>query len=202
VRTLSDETTTMFACLTAPPAPFVPEPLQGTPMVAIALCHAGPVEQGEALVRPLRSFAPPAIDLLGPMPYTALQGMFDESVPWGIQSYWKTEYLGDLTDGAVRRVDEASTAFGHRDAPFILNVIGLWTDPTEIGRQIGWARGSAQAMQPYATGAVYLNFLGDEGEARVKAAYGEGKYERLVDLKEAYDPGNRFRFNQNIRPRG
>ena len=228
VKTLPDETTTMAVCLSAPPAPFVPEPLRGTPMVGIGVCHAGAAEQGETLVRPLRTFATPAIDLLGPMPYTALQGMFDESVPAGISSYWKTEYLGDLTDGAigtlvdtcarlpglhsqvhvhhvegaVKRVEDGATAFGHRDTPFILNVIGLWTDAAETDRQIAWARTAAQAMQPHVTGAVYLNFLGDEGEKRVRAAYGERKYARLVELKERYDPQNRFRLNQNIRPRG
>jgi FAD/FMN-containing dehydrogenase len=93
-----------------------------------------------------------------------------------------------------------STAFGHRDAPFIVNAISLWQDPAVEERQIGWARATSTALQPYATGAAYLNFLGDEGDARIRAAYGEQKYARLAQLKQRYDPGNLFRLNQNIRP--
>lgn len=226
VRILPDELTTMFAFLTAPPAPFIPQPMQGTPMVGVVLCYAGPPEQGQAEIQPLRDFAPPAVDLAGPMPYTALQGMLDATAPKGILAYWKTEYLKELGDraidvlveeagkmgapwaqvhihhfeGAVRRVSAEATAFGYRDAPFILNIVGLWKEATETGRHIAWAREFFQAVQPYSTGNPYLNFLGDEGEGRVKAAYGGKKYARLVELKNKYDPANLFRLNQNIRP--
>jgi len=226
VRTLPDELTTMLAFLTAPPAPFIPQHLQGTPMVAVALCYVGPLEEGEAVTKPLRDFAPSAVDLVGPLPYTALQGMFDAGAPKGILSYWKTEHLRGLDDGAldalvehvakmgapfaqvhihhvegaVSRVSADATAFGHRDAPFILNVVGMWMDATETSTHIAWAREFSQAVQPFSTGAPYLNFLGDEGEARIRAAYGEARYARLVELKNAYDPNNLFRLNQNIRP--
>ncbi len=226
VRSLPDELTTMIAFLTAPPAPFIPQHLQGTPMIAVAMCYTGAVEQAESLVKPLRDFAPASVDLLGSVPYTALQGMFDAGAPKGILSYWKTEYMRSLDDnainalvehagkmsapfsqvhihhveGAVSRVDGDSTAFGHRDEPFILNIVGMWMDSGETERNVAWARSFAQAVHPYSTGNVYLNFLGRESEERIRAAYGERKYARLLELKKLYDPNNLFRLNQNIKP--
>lgn len=226
VQTMPDELTTMVTFLTAPPEQFIPQHLHGTPMIAVALCYAGPAEQGEAAVTPLRDFATPDVDAVGPMPYVALQGMFDAGAPKGILSYWKTEYLQELGDqvvetlmaqsgrmgapfaqvhihhlgGAISRVNDDSTAFGHRDAPFILNIIGMCEQPAEVDAQIAWVRAFAQAVQPFGTGAQYVNFLADEGEAQVKAAYGEEKYTRLAEVKRQYDPTNLFRLNQNILP--
>jgi FAD/FMN-containing dehydrogenase len=226
VRSLPDELTTMVAFLTGPPAPFIPQHLQGTPMIAVAMCYTGEVGQAESLVKPLRDFAPASVDLLGSVPYTALQGMFDAGAPKGILSYWKTEYIRSLDDnainvlvehagkmsapfsqvhihhveGAVSRVDDDSTAFGHRDEPFILNIVGMWMDSGETEQNIAWARSFAEAVHPYSTGRVYLNFLGQESEERVRAAYGERKYARLLELKKLYDPNNLFRLNQNIKP--
>jgi len=184
--------------------------------------------EGERAVKPLRDFAPPAIDLVGPIPYTALQGMFDASVPKGIHAYWKTEYLRVLSDdaldaliehasrmkslspfsavhihhweGAVKRMNPDATAFAHRDAPYVLNILGLWTAGDDGDKHIGWAREFSRAIQPFATGQDYLNFLGDEGEASGRLAYGVAKYARLTVLKKEYDPGNLFRLNQNIKP--
>jgi FAD/FMN-containing dehydrogenase len=226
--TLPDELSTMVAFLTAPPEPFVPKELVGTPMIALALCYAGAAGEGEQVVKPLRAFAPPAIDVIGPIPYLALQSIFDATAPNGINAYWKTEYLNDLGDdavdvlvdhtakmkslspfaavhihhwgGAVTRAKADATAFAHRDAPYVLNIIGLWMEQEKADKHIAWARDFAQAMQPVSTGQVYLNFLGDEGAARVKAAYGAARYERLVALKNKYDPTNLFRLNQNIKP--
>lgn len=226
VPTLPDELTTMVAFLTAPPAPFIPQPLQGTPMVAVVMCYAGPPDQGAAVVQPLREFAPPAVDLIGPIPYTALQGMLDATAPKGILAYWKTEYLRELDDraidvlieqsammgapwvqahihhveGAVGRVSAEATAFGHRDMPYILNIVGMWMDAAETAGHLAWVRAFFQAVQPYSNGSPYLNFLADEGKDQVKAAYGDEKYARLVKLKNKYDPTNLFRLNQNIRP--
>jgi len=225
---LPDELSTMIVFLTAPPEPFVPEELVGTPMIAVALCYAGPAEEGNQVVEPLRATVAPAIDLVGPMPYTALQVMFDATAPRGIHAYWKTEYLHDLGDdavdvlvnhagrmrslspfaavhlhhwgGAIKRADADSTAFAHRDADYVLNIIGLWMEHEKPDQHIAWARDFAQAIQPLSTGQVYLNFLGDEGAERVKAAYGAARYERLVALKNKYDPTNLFRLNQNIKP--
>ena len=228
VQTLPDELTTMTAFIIAPPAPFIPPALQGTAMVAVAVCYTGAVAEGERAVTPLRDFAPPAVDLIGPMPYTALQRMFDESAPRGIHSYWKTHYLSDFSgdaidalveqtegmrglsafttlhihhlSGAISRVDPESTAFGYREPRYAMNIVGMWTHSERSEPHITWVRKTHEAMQPFSTGNPYLNFLGDEGLDRVKAAYGHEKYERLARLKTAYDPTNLFRLNQNIKP--
>jgi FAD/FMN-containing dehydrogenase len=223
---LPDEITTMAIFMTAPPEPFIPAGLQGTPMLAITLCHVGTIEQGKSLLQPLREFETPAVEMLGEMPYTMWQSNQDASAPWGIQSYWKTEFMADLSDqaiytlvdhfsrvpspltnihihhleGAVGRINENATAFAHRDARYIINYVGLWQEPAETDRNITWVRGAWQAIRPYSTGAVYVNFLGDEGDEPVRAAYGAEKYERLVELKKKYDPTNVFHLNQNIRP--
>jgi len=223
---LPDEITTLAIFLTAPPESFMPRELQGTPMLAIALCNVGTVEQGKSLLQPLREFETPALEMVGELPYTLLQSNQDTGVPWGVQSYWKTEYLADLSDqsiralidqfsrvpslltnihihhleGAVGRVGENATAFAHRDTRYILNFVGLWQKPAETERNIAWVRGAWQAIRPFSSGAVYINFLGDEGDEHVWAAYGAEKYERLVELKKRYDPDNFFHLNQNIRP--
>jgi FAD/FMN-containing dehydrogenase len=228
-RTHPDELTTMAAFVAAPPAPFVPADLQGTLVLGIALCYTGPHEEGEALVRPLRDLGP-AIDVVGPMPYAALQGMFDEGAKHGLHSYWKTDYLASLADGAVdayvehaaemaslsplnqvhihhvegavARVPEDATAFSHRTTPFVTNIIGLWPGDMPADPNIEWVRRFWDALQPWSTGVPFVNFLGEEGNDRVRAAYGPEKYARLAALKQRYDPGNLFRLNQNILPAG
>ncbi len=224
--TAPDELTTLAAFLTAPPAPFIPAPLQGTPMVGVVVCHAGAIAEGEAAVRTLRAFGPPAVDLIGPMPYTVLQTMFDPTAPHGLNYYTKSEYLGGLDDdtidaltthatgmaspltavhihhmqGAVSRVGASDTAYSNRQAPYTLNVIAAWADPHESPTHVQWVRALSAAVQPHTTGGVYSNFLGDEGQDRVRAAYGAETYDRLVAAKNQYDPTNLFRLNQNITP--
>lgn len=218
------ELTTLAAFITAPPAPFLPTHLHGQPMIGIIACYAGPVDDGEVAIQPLRTFGPPAFAHLGPLPYCALQTMLDAAAPSGLQNYWKSAYLSNLDDsvidtiiahagtmgkpfsaihlhhlqGAVSRVAGDQSAFAHRDASFVLNIVAMWQDPAENDQHIAWARTFAQAIEPYAAG-VYVNFLGNEGAERVKAAYGTN-YARLADLKRAYDPTNFFHFNQNIPP--
>jgi FAD/FMN-containing dehydrogenase len=224
-----DELTLLFAFVTAPPAPFVPEHLRHKPVVAIALCYAGDLAEGERWVRPIRSFGAPAVDLVSPMPYPALQSMQDASAPAGLQHYWKASYLSGLSDaaidvivehasrmrfpfsqvhlhhmgGAVARVSPDATAFAHRDAAFALNVIATWAEPSAAEEQehTRWAREFADAVVPHSSGGVYVNFLGDEGEERIRAAYGAKTYARLVEVKTEYDSANVFHLNQNIRPR-
>ena len=226
VQTLPDELTTMVVFLTAPPMPFIPPALQGTPMLAVAMCFAGQPDKGAAVVQPLRDFAAPAVDVVGPMPYLALQGMFDAGAPKGLLAYWKTDYLRELNaatidtvieqagrmrspltqlhihhlGGAVSRVPAGSTALAYRGAPFVLNGVAGWMDPAQTAQEIAWARGMSEAIRPHATGPQYLNFLGEEGDGRVRAAYGEESYARLAKVKAGYDPKNFFRLNQNIRP--
>lgn len=226
-ETAPDELTPMFAFLSAPPAPFVPEHLRLKPVVAIVLCWCGDAAEGERVVRPIKSFGPPAVDLIGPLPYAALQSMLDAGAPAGLQNYWKSSFLeapGDaaievmvehaararsplsqvhlhLLGGAMARVPQDATAFAHRDAAFAMNIVGMWQDPAENAIHTRWVREFAEAMAPHAASGVYVNFLGDEGEDRVRAAYGPRTHARLVEVKTKYDPENAFRLNQNIRPR-
>ncbi len=214
--------------VTAPPLPFVPEHLQFQPIVAIVVCWAGDIDEGAALVAPLRAFGEPALDLLGPIPYCVLQQMFDDGFPAGRRSYWKAGYLGEVTDGAIdtyvantspvpspfsivecqalggafAHEPDGGTAFAHRDAAFVYNVIACWEGPEHDESQIAWARSFDEAMRPHATGGVYVNYLGDEGTDRVRAAYGPERYARLVAVKAKHDPHNVFRLNQNINPQG
>jgi FAD/FMN-containing dehydrogenase len=225
VATAPDELTCLAAFLTAPPAPFVPRDLHFKPAIAIAACYAGDPAQGEAFVQPLRAFGPPAADVIGPIPYPALQSMLDESAPSGMHNYWKSAFVGGLSDGAidalvsrgaamqspfsaihihhmqgaVSRVDPEATAFGHRDGQFVINLVGMWPDPGESDLHTGWVRDSYAAIGPYATGA-YVNFMGEEGADRVRAAYTPATYARLAALKRKFDPRNLFRLNQNISP--
>src|SRR5579884_669835 len=218
-----DELTTLVAFLTAPPAPFIPQPIQGTKMIAIALCYNGPAETGAEVVSPLRMLKP-SVDLVGPIPYLELQKMFDAGSPFGIRAYWKTSYLKELSDGAIRTlVSHASKmvsplsqlhihhlggavsrtsgggCFAHRDTPFVLNFVGEWVSPAEDASNITWVRDAWEGMKPYSTGTPYVNFLGSEGGDQVRAAYGEN-YARLAELKRKYDPENFFKINQNIKP--
>lgn len=220
-----DELTTLVAIITAPPLPFIPADLQGKPAIAVAACYAGPTDEGESVVRSLRNFGPPAADVLGPLPYTALQGMFDEGAPAGLHNYWKSHYLHALDDevidvilahavampvpfgqihlhqlqGAVARMPGGATAFGHRDAAFAFNAIGTWTDPAESSTNVQWVRDFWADMERFSAG-VYVNFMGDEGEGMVKAGYDPEAYQRLAALKQKYDASNFFHLNQNIKP--
>jgi FAD/FMN-containing dehydrogenase len=213
-----DELTVFAALMTTP---------DGIPVIGLALCYNGPLAVGEKTVHALRSFGPPLADQVGSMPYTAIQSLLDAAFPAGLQVYWRSDFLQGLGDetldmilsqfakrtsplsvmvieqfgGAVSRVGREDTAFEYRDAPYNLAIISRWTDPGESDTHIRWARGTWEAMRPFASG-VYVNYLGEEGEGRVKAAYGPAKYERLVALKNKYDPGNFFRLNQNIKPAG
>ena len=222
-----DELTTIFELSVAPPLPFLPEEVHGQPIVMVGACYAGSPDEGAEVVRSLKEFGRPIGDLLEPKPYTALQSMFDPMVPHGWHRYWKSVELPPLTDeaidtlvehapeptspksycivfqlgGALDRVGAGDTAYGQRDVAHNVNVNAVWTeDDPEPERHIAWARDFFDALQPHTSGRVYVNFLGDEGQDRVRAAYGERNYERLVELKRAYDPTNFFRLNQNIQP--
>jgi FAD/FMN-containing dehydrogenase len=222
-----DELTTIFDLSVAPPLPFLPEEVHGKPIVMVGACYAGSPDEGAEVVRPLKQFGRPIADLLEPKPYTALQSMFDPLVPHGWHRYWKSVELPPLTDpaidtlvehasavtspksycivfqlgGALGRVGADETAFSQRDAAHNVNINAVWTeDDVEGDRHVAWARDFYAAMQPHAGERVYLNFLGDEGADRVRQAYGARQYERLVELKRAYDPTNFFRLNQNIEP--
>jgi FAD/FMN-containing dehydrogenase len=227
IATAPDELTTIFDLSVAPRVPFLPEEVHGKPIVMVGACYAGSPDEGAEVVRPLKQFGRPIVDLLEPKPYTALQSMFDPLVPHGWHRYWKSVELPPLTDdaidtlvehasattspksycivfqlgGALARVGEDETAFSQRDATHNVNINAVWTEDDVAGeRHVAWARDFYSAMQPHAGERVYLNFLGDEGADRVRQAYGARQYERLVELKRTYDPTNFFRLNQNIPP--
>jgi FAD/FMN-containing dehydrogenase len=220
-----DDLGTCAVALTAPPEEFVPERLHGKPAVGIAGGWFGDAADGEAYLKPLKDLGP-AVDLFGPMPYRGLQAMLDPFSLPGYRNYWRGEHLAELSDdaietfikhdtaglhpltfailfqhgGQVSRVPDDATAFSHRDARFMLHPIGCWEDPNDDEKQIGWVKSLSEDMRPFKTGGVYLNFMAETTEDRVRAGFGDAKYERLVAVKDEYDPDNLFRFNQNIKP--
>jgi FAD/FMN-containing dehydrogenase len=222
-----DELGIVGVFLSAPPAPFVPEHLHHTPMIAIGVCYVGSIEEGMQAVAPItQQLGEPAINLIGPMPYQMVQQMIDPGNPPGWHYYAKGLQVSEMTDdvinvlveagnnrtsptsiipifvagGAVSRVGWEETAFAHRDARFVLDCIAIWQVPSEAEQHIAWSRRTFDALRPYAAPGVYVNFVGNGGEDRVKAAYPPETHHRLVALKNRYDPGNLFRLNHNIRP--
>jgi FAD/FMN-containing dehydrogenase len=219
-----DEFGPALAYLTVPPEEELPAHLHDRLAAAIVLCYTGPVADGERLIEPFRALGPEA-DLVGPVAYADFQCSIDD--PPGYRNWWTAEYLHEVTDeaidvihahalrtptpapaqsfivpwgGAVARVGEDQTPLTQRDATWVVHPFALWADPADDDAVIGWARGFRDAVRPFASGGTYLNFIGDEGEDRVRAAFGQQKYRRLTAIKARYDPGNVFRGNQNIKP--
>ena len=216
------------AFLSAPPEPFVPEEMHFAPIFGVIICWTGAMEEGERMVAPIRQVAQPVMDMVGPMPYTALQSMLDPAWPRGINGYFKAEFLTDLDEraiekvtrhgaarpgpmvqllleplgGAMSRIDENDSALGRRDLPWIYHALSLWLEPGQeaADAHVAWARELAADMGPHTAPGVYLNFTSDEGEERVRTTYGAERYARLVALKNRYDPTNAFHLNQNIKP--
>ena len=222
-----DELTTIAVVRMMPPVPSVPKQLHGVPVAGTGVCYVGDIEEGRRLLQPLRDFGCPLSDTVGPVSFVEHQAVLDEGVPSGHRYYEKSEYLPPLTSdlidtlvehgkqvrspysfvglfqlgGAVARVGEGDTAYTRRDAAFSLVISAAWQDPGETSDNVEWVRTFWSAVRPLAVGGTYINFMSeDEGRDRVVAAYGRDKYRRLVALKNEYDPGNLFRFNQNIPP--
>lgn len=212
-----DELTTYAALLTTP---------DRTRVIALVTCYAGELAEGERAVEPLRRFGAPVVDTIGPVPYTAVQGIISEGRPAGRRNYWKSTLLREIPEGVIEalvdfagqvpspftaiaiadshgaytRVAPDATAYAHRDLPFDLVILSSWTDPADTERNVTWTRGLYQAVRPFAPAGVYVNDLDrDETQDRVRDAYGTN-YERLVALKARYDPTNFFRMNHNVRP--
>jgi FAD/FMN-containing dehydrogenase len=221
-----DELTTILNFRRAPTAVFLPPELHRRPVMAVVTCFSGSVEDGERVLGPLRVCAPPLIDLIRPRPYVELQTLFDPLVPHGWHYHWKSSDVSVLSDsavaalvahtaaitstrsytlvfqlgGAVASVADEASAYSHRSAGFAVNINAAWLpDDPEPEAHIAWTRRLHSAIQPDATG-VYVNFLGVEGEERIKAAYGNNKFARLREVKRTYDPHNLFQGNQNISP--
>jgi FAD/FMN-containing dehydrogenase len=218
-----DEFGSGLVFLTGPPEEFIPEHLQGTTLVAVAMLWAGSVDDGEDAAKPYRDLGP-EVDLVGPMPYAEFQCMIDD--PPGLHNYWSADYHEEFPNealevfmkygferksphaqqillpwgGAVAQVAEDATPLTQRSVPWITHPFALWEDPADTEENIAWARGFRRDIARYATGGIYLNFIGDEGEDRVRAAFGDEKYDRLAAIKAEWDPQNVFRGNQNIKP--
>jgi FAD/FMN-containing dehydrogenase len=209
----------------APPLPFLPAAVHGTPIVALAMMYAGDPAEGRRLVEPLRALGTPVGEFIGVQPYTAWQQTFDPLLTPGARNYWKSHNFIALEDGlldavvrfagnlptpqteifiaslgcATARPAPESAAYAHRDAEYVMNVHGRWEDPADDGRCVAWTRMFFDAAAPFSTGGVYVNFLTADEGGRVRAAYGRN-YARLAQAKRKYDPQNLFRVNQNIEP--
>ena len=225
ITTAPDDINGFFAFLTVPPAPPFPEPLHMKKMCGVVWCYTGPADRFEEHFTPVRRFRPPALDLVGSMPYPALQVMFDGLYPPGLQWYWRADFVKQLSDeaigqhvkdgatlptmhstthlypvnGAAHRVGKNETAWSYREATWAQVMVGVDPDPANKDRIVRWAKEYWDAVHPYSAGGAYVNFMMEEGEDRVKATYRDN-YERLAAIKKTYDPTNAFRVNQNIKP--
>lgn len=225
VRTLPDEMTVWLVVRHAPPLPFLPASVHGKMIVAVPFVWLGDQDTGEKLIQPLREVTESHGEGIGMTPWIDWQAGFDGLVEHGARNYWKSHHLKELSDecidklltfaeklptdeceifiphmeGAPSRIPESETAFGHRNTPFVLNIHARWQNVPDDDKCLAWARDLHSATEKFARG-VYVNFLSDEGEKRVKDAYTEEVWQRLVEVKNKYDPNNIFRMNQNIKP--
>ncbi len=209
----------------APPLPFIPEYRHGETLALMVTCWAGDLQRGEEVLKPFRDLAPTVGEMVGPMPYPALNSAFDDLYPSGLRHYWKSNFATELTDaaiaaheehgaqvpeltstmhiypinGACHRVASDATAFAYRDAGFATVIAGMWPDAADDERNIAWVRGYADAIAPHSEEGGYVNFLAADDQGRIEANYG-GNYGRLREIKRRYDPDNMFRHNQNIAP--
>ena len=207
----------------APPLPFIPEVRHGDTMFLVVACWAGPLDEGERVLKPFHDVAPVVAEFVGPMPYPALNSAFDALLPPGLQHYWKANFVTELTDEAIRahlqhgpkvpvvnstthiypingachRVAPDATAFAYRDANFAAVIAGMWPDPADNDANIRWVRDYYDAVAPQSERGGYVNFMADDDQDRVRDNY-RGNYERLAQIKRKYDPGNLFHLNQNI----
>ena len=209
----------------APSLPFIPENRHGDTLCLVVVHWAGPIDQAERVLKPFRDVAPIVADGSGPLPYPALNGAFDALYPKGLRAYWKGSFVKDLPDaaiaahvehgskvpevtstmhlypinGACHRVGANDTAFAYRDAKYGMVFLAGWTDPAKDTERIGWLRDYYQALSPYSEPGGYINFMQDDDDGRIRDNYRQN-YDRLVQVKRAYDPGNLFHLNQNIAP--
>jgi len=224
IEVAPDDVGGAIALLCAPPEPFVPEPMHGMPILAVVVCYTGRPEDAEQAIKPILDLGP-VMNMTQPMPYVELQRMIEGGNQPGFQNYWKADMYAELPDeaidtlaavtaepistmtaiivqpigGAVHRVPDDATAMGWRSAKWALHILGMWDDPAENEKQIAWVRNVAAALQPFAQKGTYLNYLMDEGQRRVEESFGP-TFQRMVALKNKYDPTNFFRLNQNIEP--
>lgn len=225
VRDLPDEMTAWMVIRKAPPLPFLPQEVHGRTVVIVPFVWLGAKQKGEELIQPIRDITPSQGETIGMHPWVKWQAGFDGLVAHGARNYWKSHHLKEFSDGCIEkiiefasqlptdeceifiphmegapsRVPETETAFAHRRTPFVLNIHTRWQKAFDDKRCLAWARDMHAGTQPFAQG-VYVNFLSQEGEDRVKEAYTPEVWRRLVEVKNTWDPENLFRMNQNIRP--
>jgi FAD/FMN-containing dehydrogenase len=219
------ELTTVAALRIAPPAPWLPKEVHGKPIAALFICHTGKVEDGEALVAPLRKLGQPVADIVMRRPYTQMQSLLDATQPKGRRYYWKSHYMAKLTresdelaiahaariasphsaimmfqiQGALGELGPDHSPAGNRDASYVLNVAGSWEKPEDDAVNIKWARDCFEATRPFSTGGTYINFLTEEeGADRIEAAYGRSTLEKLAAIKRKYDPEDLFRHTKRV----
>jgi len=209
----------------APPLPFIPENRHGEPFAAVVACWTGDPSEAEKVLEPFRDVATPVAEMVGWMPYPALNSAFDALVGPGLQHYWKANFVGELTDaaidahlehgpklpavnstvhiypidGAAARVAPDATAFAYRGANFATVIAGMWPDPSQNTENTQWVKDYYAATAPHSESGGYINFMAGDDQERIRANYG-GNYDRLTQVKRAYDPDNLFRLNQNIAP--
>ena len=209
----------------APPLPFIPEDRHGDMFAAIVACWSGDPAEGERQFKAFHDLAEVKAELVGPVPYPAINMAFDDLFPKGIRQYWKGNFVKELTDdaiavhvehgpkaptvsstmhlypidGACHDVAQDATAFGHRDANFAMVLISGWDDPSDDAANIRWVRDYSDAIAPHSEAGGYINFMDEDDNTRVRTNYGSN-YDRLVEIKRKYDPDNVFRICQNIAP--
>ena len=215
-----------FGFVTVPPVDPFPEQYRLQKMCVVVWCYTGPLEKAEERFAAIRAFGPPAMDVTGPIPWPALQSMFDALFPAGMQWYWKADFFKELNEkaielhakygaelptpfstmhlypinGAAHRAGKNDTAFSFRDANFAEVMVGVDPDPANNERMIAWTKDYWLALHPYSAGGGYINMMMDEGQDGVRSAYRDN-YARLERIKATYDPSNLFRVNQNVPPR-
>jgi FAD/FMN-containing dehydrogenase len=225
IQTAPEEMGGFPAYLVAPPLPFLPEEAHGKTFCGIVACWSGPLDKGEQALEPFRKVAPTVGEMVAPMPYPAINTLFDELQPPGLQQYWKGSFSSELTDGAIEahlefgpqvptincamhiypvngachRVSSEATAYAYRDAAFATVIAGAWPDPADNEKNIAWVKAYYKALEPHSSAGGYINFMDADDQQRIKDNYREN-YGRLAQIKAKYDPDNLFHMNQNIKP--
>jgi FAD/FMN-containing dehydrogenase len=222
-----DEINGWFGFAYVPPVPMFPQEHHFKKVCMVTWCYTGEMDRAEEVFKPIRQFEPPLMDYAGPIPWPVLQSLFDALYPAGLQWYWRTDFVKELSDqaidvhmkyaeqlptghssmhlypinGAAHRVGSDETAWSFRDANFVEVIVAVDPDPANNPRMIQWAKDYWEELHPYSAGGAYVNMMMEEGEDRVKAAYRDN-YPRLAQIKSKYDPQNLFHVNQNIKPAG
>jgi FAD/FMN-containing dehydrogenase len=227
ISTASDDLNGWFGFVTVPPVPMFPAEHQLKKMCVITWCYTGDLAKAEEAFKPIREFCPPVMDFAGPIPFPILNSLFDALYPAGLQWYWRGDLFNEVNDralavhlkyaeqlptphstmhlypisGAAHRVGKNDTAWSYREANYSMVIAGVDPDPANADRLIQWAHDYWMALHPFSAGGAYLNFIMDEGDDRVRAAYRDN-YARLQQVKAKYDPQNTFHINQNVKPGG